>query len=187
VRKFLTLALLACPALFAADPLAQIYDNQVNSIERDVLRLAQAMPADKYNFAPSNGTFTGVRTFGTQVKHIATYLYMLSSAILAEKPPVDIGSTDNGTDNGPDALQSKDQILDYFKGSLAYAHKAVATLTVKNQLEPVNLPGNERPRPRIAAANMISWHTFDHYGQMVVYARMNGVVPGQPAPASASR
>lgn len=183
MRKFLILALFASPALFAADPLAQIYDGQVNSIERDVLRLAQAMPADKYNFAPTNGTFTGVRTFGTQVKHIATYLYMLSSAILAEKPPVDIGSTDNG----PDALQTKDQIIEYFKGSLAYAHKAVGTLTVKNQLEQVNLPGNERPRPRIAAANMISWHTFDHYGQMVVYARMNGVVPGQPAPASASR
>jgi uncharacterized damage-inducible protein DinB len=183
VRKLLILALLAGPALFAADPLAQIYDNQVSSIERDVLRLAQAMPADKYNFAPTTGTFTGVRTFGKQVKHIATYLYMLSSAILVEKPPVDIGSTDNG----PDALQTKDQIVDYLKGSIAYAHKAVATLTANNQLESVNLPGNERPRPRIAAANMISWHTFDHYGQMVVYARMNGVVPGQPAPASASR
>ena len=183
MRKVLIFALFAGPALFAADPLAQIYDNQVNSIERDVLRLAQAMPADKYNFAPTNGTFAGVRTFGMQVKHIATYLYMLSSAILVEKPPVDIGSTDNG----PDALQTKEQILEYFRGSLAYAHKAVGTLTAKNQLEPVNLPGNERPRPRIAAANMISWHTFDHYGQMVVYARMNGVVPGQPAPASASR
>jgi len=183
VRKILILALFASPALFAADPLGQIYDNQVSSVERDVLRLAQAMPADKYNFAPTNGTFTGVRTFGKQVKHIATYLFMLSSAILMEKPPVDIGSTDNG----PDALQTKDQILDYFKGSIAYAHKAVATLTAKNQLELVNLPGNERPRPRIAAANMISWHTFDHYGQMVVYARMNGVVPGQPAAASASR
>ena len=183
MRKFLILTMFASPALFAADPLAQIYDNQVNSIERDVLRLAQAMPADKYNFAPTNGTFTGVRTFGTQVKHIATYLYMLSSAILVEKPPVDLGSTDNG----PDALRTKDQIIEYFKGSLAYAHKAVGTLTVSNQLEIVKLPGDERPRARIAAANMISWHSFDHYGQMVVYARMNGVVPGQPAPASASR
>src|ERR1700747_1191130 len=105
VRKFLILALFASPALFAADPLAQIYDGQVNSIERDVLRLAQAMPADKYNFAPTNGTFTGVRSFGTQVKHIATYLYMLSSAILAGKTPVDIGASDNG----PHAMPSKDQ------------------------------------------------------------------------------
>ena len=183
MRPFLTLALLACPALFAADPLAQIYDNQVSSVERDVLRLAQAMPADKYNFAPTNGAFTGVRTFGVQVRHIATYLYMLSSAILAEKPPVDIGTTDNG----PDSLQTKDQILAYFKGSVAYAHKAVATITPQNQLEQVTLPGESRPRARVAAANMISWHSFDHYGQMVVYARMNGVVPGQPAPASASR
>src|SRR5260370_10222172 len=119
----------------------------------------------------------------SQVQTTARSFYMLSSAILAEKPPVDIGPTDNG----PDALQTKDQIIEYFKSSLAYARKAVATLTVKNQLDPVNLPGNERPRPRIAAANMISCHTFDHYGQMVVYARMNGVVPGQPAPASASR
>jgi hypothetical protein len=94
MRNLLILALFARPALFAADPLAQIYDNQVSSIERDVLRLAQAMPADRYNFAPTNGAFADVRTFGEQVKHIATYLYMSSSAILVEKPPVDLGSTD---------------------------------------------------------------------------------------------
>ena len=175
MRILLAAALFLSPALFAADPLAQIYDSQVTSVERDILRLAQAMPAEKYNFAPTNGAFTGVRTFGMQVKHIATYLYILSSAILGEKPPVDIGTTDNG----PEALKTKDQILDYFNGSIAYAHKAVATITPQNQLEMVTLPGNERPRPRVAAASMIGWHSFDHYGQMVVYARMNGVVPGQ--------
>ena len=42
----------------------------------------------------------------------------------------------------------------------------------------------ERTRPRLATMTMYSWHAFDHYGQMVVYARMNGVVPGaQPVAA----
>jgi uncharacterized damage-inducible protein DinB len=172
------------PAL-AADPIADVFDNQVRTVEREILGLAQKMPADKYNFAPTNGTFTGVRTFGEQVKHIATVIYMVGSAVLGEKMPVDEGENENG----PASLRTKDQILEYFRNSLAYAHKAMATLTVKNQLDPVNFGGG-RPSPRISAAAFLGQHSFDHYGQMVVYARMNGVVPGggpPPPPAGKAK
>lgn len=182
MRKFLILALFSAPALFAADPIAQVYDDQVKAVEHDVVRLAEAMPADKYNFAPTSGTFTGVRTFGAQVKHLATIIYMESAAILGEKPPVNVGSED-----GPESLKTKAQIVDYLKGSLAYAHKAVGTITAKNNVEPMKSPFDSGTTTRAAAAGMIAWHSFDHYGQMVVYARMNGVVPGQTPPPSASR
>ena len=76
MRKFLILALLSGPVLFAADPIAQVLDDQVKAVDHDVVRLAEAMPADKYSFAPTNGTFTGVRTFGAQVKHLATRKYL---------------------------------------------------------------------------------------------------------------
>ena len=181
--KILVFTALACP-LFAADPLSTFFDSEVTRAERDVTRLAEAMPADKYNFAPTNGTFTGVRTFATQVKHIATYTYQLASSDLNEKPPVDIGKDDNG----PDSLQTKEQILAYLKGAFAMAHRSVAKLTEQNQMEPVKSMYGERTRPRVATMTMYSWHAFDHYGQMVVYARMNGVVPGQaPAAASAAK
>jgi len=183
IPKLLMCAALAAP-LFAADPLATFYDSELTRAEREVTRLAEAMPADKYNFAPTNGTFQGVRTFAGQVKHIATYAYQLASSDLNETPAVDIGKDDNG----PDSLQTKEQILAYLKGAFAMAHRSVAKLTAQNQMEPVKSMYGERTRPRIATMTMYSWHSFDHYGQMVVYARMNGVVPGQaPAAATAKR
>ena len=76
---------------------AQVFDDQVTMIEREVLGLAQKLPADKYNFAPATGTppagtFDGVRTFGLQVRHIATVMYDFSANILGEKNPVEMGT-----------------------------------------------------------------------------------------------
>jgi hypothetical protein len=103
--RFLVLALLAgpllltSPAAFGADAVGQVYDDQVSSIEREVLALVQAMPADKFNFAPTNGTFAGVRTFALQARHDATIIWQVSASVLGQqKPPIDTGSGDNGPD-----------------------------------------------------------------------------------------
>ena len=175
--SLLMLALCAAP-VFAADPLAAFYDGQLKGVERDVTSLAGAMPANKYDFAPTNGSFTGVRTFSQQVKHLATIMYQVSAAALNQKPPVDIGTGENG----PDSVRTKEQVLEYLKGAFAFAHKSIATLTVQNQLEMVKSPF-EGTMPRVLTASMPTSHTFDHYGQMVVYARMNGVVPPSSMPA----
>jgi hypothetical protein len=173
-------------AMFAAlgraadlNPIAKVLDNQVGNVENDVLRLALAMPADKFDFAPTNGTFTGVRTYAVQVKHIATVMYQCASAVLHEKAPVDLGPTDNGPEN----LKTKDQIIDYLKGAIAYAHKAMASVNEKNLMEQGPSPFGRGTMSRFEAANFIGFHSFDHYGQMVVYARMNGVIPGAPPAA----
>jgi hypothetical protein len=177
------LTLLAAP-LFAADPLATFYDRQLKGVERDVVGLAEAMPADKYNFAPAAGSFTGVRTFAQQAKHIATIMYQVSAVALSQKAPVDIGTTDNG----PDAVRTKEQVLVYLKGAFAYAHKSIATLTAQNQMETLKSPF-EGTIPRVFTASFLPAHSFDHYGQMVVYARMNGVIPpgSLPAPPAAAK
>ncbi len=181
MRTCLTLSVLAglciAPSAFAAEGIAKVFDDQISTVEREVLGLAQKMPADKYDFAPTSpGTFTGVRTFALQVRHIATEIFALAEALNGEKAPVDIGSTDNG----PDALKTKDQIIDYFKTAIAFARKGVGTITDKNMNDP--LPGRNRSRAAVAA--FIGLHTYDHYGQMVVYARMNGVIPGGPPPGA---
>jgi hypothetical protein len=172
------------PALFGAEGVAQIFDSQVKGLENDVVPLAEAMPADKYDFAPAAGAFKGVRTFAGQVKHL-TVIYMLSGAVLGEKPPVDVGKDDSG----PAAVRTKAQLVEYLRGSLAYAHKAIGTLTEKNLTDDVAF--GEGKTKRLAAASMIVWHSFDHFGQMVVYARMNGVIPPSslpaPPPASAKK
>lgn len=177
--SLLFLALCAAP-VFAAGPLAAFYDDQLKGVENDVTSLATAMPANKYDFAPTNGAFTGVRTFAQQIKHLSTIMYQVSAAALNQKPPVDTGSGDNG----PDSVRTKEQVLAYLKGAFAFAHKSIATLTAQNELENVKSPFGGT-MPRVLTASMPTSHTFDHYGQMVVYARMNGVVPpaSMPAPA----
>jgi hypothetical protein len=171
------LAMLTTP-LFAADPLANFYDEQLKGVEKDVMGLAGAMPANKFDFAPTNGAFTGVRTFAQQAKHLATVMYQVSASALNQKPPVDTGTGEDG----PASVKSKEQVLEYLKGAFAFAHKSIATLTAKNQLETVKSPF-EGTIPRVFAASFVTAHSFDHYGQMVVYARMNGVIPPSSMPA----
>jgi hypothetical protein len=165
-----------------ADAVTDIYDGQIRTIEREILGLAQKMPADKYDFAPTNGTYTGVRTFGLQVRHIATILYLVSASVLNEKAPVEM----DADENGPATLKTKDQIVEYFKGAVAYSHKAMGSLTQKNMMDQVKAWNGQGMAPRLAAAAFAAWHSFDHYGQMVVYARANGVVPGN-APAAGKK
>ena len=178
--RYLLLAFLAVPCAFAADPVGQIYDAQVSTIEREVVGIVQAVPADKFDFAPTSGTFTGVRTFALQARHDATMIWRIAASVQGEQnPPVDTGPGDNG----PDTLKTKEQIVDYFKGAIAYAHKAMSSLTQQNMLDQVPSPFGRGMTTRLASAAFLGLHSYDHYGQMVVYARMNGVVP----PASAGR
>jgi len=168
--------------VFAADAVGQIFDSQIQTLDHEQLPLAQAMPAEKYDFAPTAGSFKGVRTFADQVRHMATVIYMLSGALLGEKPPVDIGKDDNG----PAALKTKAQLVDYLKGSLVYARKAALSVTAQNELEDIPSPFGPGKMNRLAVVSMIAWHSFDHYGQMVEYARMNGVIPPSSQPATPS-
>jgi hypothetical protein len=168
------LALCAFPILAAgAGPDAhQIFDRQVTNTEREVVGLTEAMPADKFNFAPTTGKFDGVRTFGLEARHIAFEINCVAAALLAEPIP------SQEHDNGPDDLKTKEQIVKYLKDAFAHAHRAVATLNNSNLLELTTDPFNPKGKStRVASVGVISWHTYDHYGQMVEYLRMNGVVP----------
>ena len=181
---------LACGAAFAADSptVGQTLDGQFRNAEREIVGLVEAMPADKVNFTPSSleikgAEFKGVRTFAQEAKHLATYIYMLSSAVLEEKPPIDIGKGDGG----PDSVQTKDQIVDYMKGAFAFGHKALLSITEKNEMDQVSGPFGGQKMARLAAGVFMMYHNFDHYGQMVEYLRMNGQVPPSSQPRSRAR
>jgi hypothetical protein len=169
-----TLVLCAAPVLAAetAPDARQLYDRQLSNTESEVLGLADAMPADKFNFAPTNGNFQGVRTFALQARHIAFEINCVAAALLGEPIP------GQDQDNGPDDLKTKDQIMKYLRDSFAHAHRAVATLTNANLLETTTDPFNPKGKtPRVVSVGIFYWHTYDHYGQMVEYLRMNGLVP----------
>ena len=152
--------------------IAQVLDHAVSGVENEFVSAADAMPEDKYSFAPTNGEFKGVRTFAQQVKHVAAVNYMVGAAILEEKPPVELGS-----ENGPDSVKTKADIIKFLKDSFAYVHKATLTINEGNMLNPIKSPFGSGMTTRLGMATLIVGHCFDHYGQMVEYLRMNGIVP----------
>jgi len=172
------LLLLSTSAVFAqAKPeehrtVSQIEDRLVSSVEGEFVPAADAMPEDKYSFAPTNGEFKGVRSFAQQVKHVAAVNYMVGAAILEQKPPVELGG-----ENGPDSMTSKADIMKFTKDSFAYLHKALSSINEKNETDMIKSPFGEGKVTRLGIATLVLWHNFDHYGQMVEYLRMNGIIP----------
>jgi len=183
-----TLALLiasAC-ALSAADmTVASLYDSQLKAVESECVSLAKAMPESAYSFAPTKGAFDKARTFGGQLKHVATVMFMVAAAAKEEATPANLGS---GEDGPPD-VKTKAEILEYLQAAFNSAHQMMGTLTSENQLNMLKSPFGGSTMARGMLANLAIWHSFDHYGQMAVYARMNNVVPpaSQPAPPPAKK
>lgn len=173
LRGLLALSLFCALPGFAADGSTapnKIFEAQLTSLEHEFVPLVEAMPADKFGFAPTQGEFKGVRTFAAQAKHVAAVIHMVSAAILDEKMAAD--------EKGPDSVTSKDDVVKYVKDSFAHAHKAVASITNANLLQLTGDPFDPKSKQtRLSSANIILWHSFDHYGQMVEYLRMNGLVP----------
>jgi uncharacterized damage-inducible protein DinB len=147
--------------------------------EKVIVSAADAMPADKYGFAPTDGEFKGVRTFGQMVKHLSATNYILAAAALGEDPPADAGD-----ELGPEAVRTKDEILRYLKGSFVYLDKAIEAIGQKStpvKSSPISpLKSTEATRMALVVESLV--HAFDHYGQMVEYLRMNGVVPPASRP-----
>jgi hypothetical protein len=146
---------------------AAILDRQLSTLEKEMVPMGTDMPESKFNFVPSGGDFKGVSSFGDQLKHVARVNYRVGGAILQEKPPLpaDLAS-----------LKSKDEIMKFFQDSFAYAHKAFATITEKNLVEQFPGPSGSATT-RLGLAVMLIGHDRDHYGQLVVYLRMNGIIP----------
>jgi uncharacterized damage-inducible protein DinB len=161
--------------------ITSVLDFQLRIDEVEIVGIAQAMPEDKYSFAPTNGNFAGVRTFAQQVKHIATTNNRFFDSILGKTAPA---APDEGIgSNGPDAIQTKEQIVQYLKDSFAYGHKAIATINADNAVTPLKDPAVGFLSTRMALAVFACAHAMDHYGQIVEYLRDNGLVP----PASQQR
>src|SRR5580704_14969146 len=147
--------------------------------EKVIVSAADAMPADKYGFAPTDGEFKGVRTFGQMVKHLSATNHILAAAALGEEPPVDAGD-----ELGPETVRTKAEILAYLKGSFAHLDRAVEAIgqaNVSANISPISpLKKGEVTRSALVVESLM--HAADHYGQIVEYLRMNGVVPPASRP-----
>ncbi|HME10465.1 MAG TPA: DinB family protein [Bryobacteraceae bacterium] len=157
----------------AAPTIASAIDREIGAVEKEILEAAEAMPENKYNFSPESlnipgSDYKGVRTFAFEVKHVAASNYAIWSPLTGEKFPADfLGG------NGPESVKTKAEIVQFLKDSFALGHRAAATLTTQNMLQ--NAEGSKSSR--LHRATFAVAHAFDHYGQMVEYLRMNGIVP----------
>jgi uncharacterized damage-inducible protein DinB len=154
-----------------APSVASTADAEVSIIERELVALAEAMPEDKYNYAPTNGEFKGVRTFAVQVRHVATVNSIFWSTSLNEKSPIEMDKSLNG----PESIKTKAEIVQLLKDSFALGHRAAKSLTADNMLEQRQL--GPRTMTRLFMVTYAVAHGFDHYGQAVEYLRANGIVP----------
>jgi hypothetical protein len=147
-------------------------DGLLSIYEEQIMGAVNAMPADKYNFAPSQAIFKPeqvtkydtVRTFGQMVAHVAAANFYFFSGLGGPKPDVDMKAIG--------AMTSKDDTVKALTASFVYAHKQLATLTAANAFASVK---DDMTKTSIAAFGIA--HMCDHYGQLVEYLRMNGIVP----------
>jgi uncharacterized damage-inducible protein DinB len=161
-----------------APSIAGVIERQVTTSEKLVVEAAEAMPGDKFNFTPESlnipgSDYKGVRSFALQVRHIATVNYVFWSALTGD--PVPAGITGPNWRDGPEELRTKAEIIKFLKDSYALGRKAAATLSPDNVVEQV--PFRDAKVPRLHLATFAVTHANDHYGQMVEYLRMNGIVP----------
>jgi uncharacterized damage-inducible protein DinB len=159
--------------------LASVLNMQFGFVEQQVVSAAEAMPEDKYSFAPTNGEFKGVRTFAQEVGHIGAANHLFFGPLMGETTdPKQV----EAESNGPTSLKTKAEYVQYLKDSFALGHKVIAGITAENAVTPLPKPVFPFLSTRLAIANIGTWHPMDHYGQMVEYLRMNGIIPPASRP-----
>ena len=152
---------------------SETLDSWITNTENHVVPVAEAMPEEKYSFAPpiAYGEFKGVRTFAEQVKHLAANNYAMAAMIKGEAPTPEMAN-----ESGPESVRSKTEIVNYLRGSFEALHKSMAIINLKNVVEQIKTPSSWQ-KTRLSVAEDAVAHSFDHYGQLVEYLRMNGIVP----------
>jgi DinB family protein len=147
--------------------------------EYDVRSAAEALPEDKWEFRPSAGMFKNqkpefgpseVRTFREQVKHVACSNFAFAAELDGVKPP------DGCDKNGPSPAHTKAELLTYLRDSFSALKKSLNAISVRNMFDPIEGP-YAGPNTRLGLSEVCVWHNADHYGQMAIYLRLNGIVP----------
>lgn len=146
-----------------ANPVMDAVRSSLESSAKNMASAAQAMPADKYAYKPTEGQ----RSFGEIVSHVAgsnNYLCSTLSGVAA--PDVKV----------PEGTASKDDLVAAVKASYDYCTKALEGVTDAQLGDMVKYFGN-RQVTRATVALGISDDWADHYGQLAMYLRLNGILP----------
>lgn len=158
------LILAAAPLATAQGPNPLTTDAKLmwNSVKTNIQRAAEKMPEEHYSFQPT----AEVRTFGQIVGHIADGNFMICAAANDEKrdPP-----------NVEKTKTTKADLVAALKESSDYCDAAFAAMTDAKAAGMVKFFGRERTR--LSVFNFNTGHDFEHYGNLVTYMRIKGIVP----------
>jgi hypothetical protein len=148
--------------------------------EYQVRSAAEAMPEDKYSYRPAEGKFkeekpqfgpAEVRTFAEQVKHVACCANF-GFASGARRPQA-AGRLRQGRIK---SRQGQTRAADLPARLVCWIRKSLGAMNAQNQFDPIEGP-YAGPNTSLGIATVIVWHNADHYGQMTLYLRLNGIVP----------
>ncbi len=146
----------------ASNPLSSASKGMFAMVKNDVLKSAEEMPEESYSFKPT----PEVRSFGQLVGHVADAQYEFCSGVVGDgaKSP-DVEKTKS----------SKADLIQALKTAFAYCDKAYDGMTDAHAAETIKFFGHDLPKLSILSYNVA--HTDEHYGNMVTYLRMKGLVP----------
>lgn len=167
-RALLLVFLCIAPALADGDRIASETQADYRTVRGYLIRAAEEMPGADYSFRPS----PEVRTFGQQIAHIADDQYNLCAPARGLTRKAAYSEIEH-------TLSAKAELVPALKDAFAYCDAAYAMLTAKNAGDIV--PFANTTRSRISMLNWNVWHTFEHYGNLVVYLRIKGLVPPSSA------
>ncbi|HEX4019527.1 MAG TPA: DinB family protein [Acidobacteriaceae bacterium] len=153
-----------------ADPEVKVVLDSWNEIGRKLTVMAEDFPEDKYDFKPTPAQ----RSFAEQLLHAAGSCYYFTNAVMVQKPPV-------GEDPKRDQYKSKADIVAYVKQSFADGAAAIQAEGEKGMTREVVYFPQQKSRVLDIAYGIIE-HSGEHYGQLVVYYRLAGLVPPESRP-----
>jgi uncharacterized damage-inducible protein DinB len=149
------------------NPLTANNKSLYRGVKQILLRSAEKMPEESYNFRPADS----VRSYGQIIGHVADSQYLFCSAVLAEKNPVP-GIEKTKT--------SKGDLITALKESFAYCDRAYDGLSDASATQMVRFMGGDKPKLSVLTTNNV--HTIEHYGNLVTYMRMKNLVPPTSEP-----
>ncbi|HUQ95839.1 MAG TPA: DinB family protein [Bryobacteraceae bacterium] len=155
-------SLLCATALIAQNPLVTETKGMYTGVKNNIIKAAEKMPAENYNFKP----VPEVRSFGQLVGHIADAQYLFCSPVKGEenpKPGIEKGKT------------SKEDLTAALKAAFAYCDGVYDSVSDAKALQNVKFFGRERSG--LSVLNFNTSHNNEHYGNIVTYMRIKGLVP----------
>ena len=156
----------AGPLAQAANPISDGIRSQWNSAKRNLQQSAEMMPEGSYDYRPVDG----VRNFGEILAHVAGASYVFCASAKGEKPPF-------AEDHFEKTATTRAGIIKATADSIAYCDGAFSALTDASAAQPVQQPFGQGQTPRVAVLVGELGHVNEHYGNLVTYFRINGIVP----------